>query len=365
MVTPRHLPFIGGVETHVDRLSAALSARGHSVDIFTQRTDDASPASERHGGVQIRRYPGLLSATPYPISPHLWHAVWSRRRAFDIIHGHGYHALAALVGPLTRTPARPFVMTPHYHATGHTRLARALHPAYRPLGAQLIRRADTVISVSQIEADLLARDFAPRPDQARVVIPNGVDLEAILSATPFELDGVNALCVGRLAAYKNVGRVIDSIQLLPSPVHLWIIGDGPVRQELEARSVADRVTFLGRVSDEDLHRWYRSADVCVNLSAHEAFGIVLLEQLAAGSRVVASSIPAHLEVSGFSPTNAAEFVDPGISAEDLSNVIAHAAESGRPAAPDTRTIPTWDAVAERTETAYVSALSQTSGHAGT
>ncbi|HEX3974753.1 MAG TPA: glycosyltransferase family 4 protein [Solirubrobacteraceae bacterium] len=355
MVTPRHLPFVGGVETHVDRLSTALAQRGHTVEIFTQRTDPASARVEHRAAVTVRRYPGVLGATPYPISPRLWRAVWSRRQTFDVIHGHGYHALASLVGPTSRGSRRPFVFTPHYHATGHTPLARALHPIYRPIGGQLVRRANTIISVSQVEADLLEGTFPPSSGQTRLVIPNGVDIDAIVAAEPFELTDINLLCVGRLAAYKNVDRVIDAVRLLPVRFHLWIVGDGPERGQLADNATPGRVTFLGRVSDEDLQRWYRSADVCVNLSAHEAFGIVLLEQLAAGGRVVASSIPAHREVAGFVPDNSVRFVDVDIPPDRLAAELEQAAGLGRPEAPQTTGIPTWERVAEWTEGAYISA----------
>ena len=58
-----------------------------------------------------------------------------------------------------------------------------------------------------------------------------------------------------------------------------------------------RVSFRGQVSDGELRRWQRTATSTLSLSAREAFGLVLLEAAVAGSRVVASDIPAHAELA--------------------------------------------------------------------
>ena len=61
--------------------------------------------------------------------------------------------------------------------------------------------------------------------------------------------------------------------------------------------ISTRVSFRGPVSDGELRRWQRTATSTLSLSAREAFGLVLLEAAVAGSRVVASDIPAHAELA--------------------------------------------------------------------
>jgi glycosyltransferase involved in cell wall biosynthesis len=55
------------------------------------------------------------------------------------------------------------------------------------------------------------------------------------------------------------------------------------------------VRFLGRIDDDELRRWYRTARVVCSLSEHEAFGLTAAEGVVAGARVVLSDIPAHAE----------------------------------------------------------------------
>ena len=75
----------------------------------------------------------------------------------------------------------------------------------------------------------------------------------------------------------------------------------PTGQALErlARDleIVGRVSFRGQVSDGEVRRWQRTATSTMSLSAREAFGLVLLEAAVAGSRVVASDIPAHAELA--------------------------------------------------------------------
>jgi glycosyltransferase involved in cell wall biosynthesis len=98
-----------------------------------------------------------------------------------------------------------------------------------------------------------------------------------------------------------VHLTIAALTHLDTSFILRIIGDGPARPRLEQLvdrlGLRDRVIFLGRLSDEDVQRWFRTARVYVSMSAHEAFGITLYEALAAGARVVASDIPAFQEVA--------------------------------------------------------------------
>jgi glycosyltransferase involved in cell wall biosynthesis len=109
------------------------------------------------------------------------------------------------------------------------------------------------------------------------------------------------LAVGRLEPYKRVHWAIEVLEELPPVYRLVVVGDGPARPSLERSAqdhgVADRVTFVGQVSEEDLAVWYRRAKVLVNLSTAEAFGLTALEALSAGCRVVCSDIPAFRELS--------------------------------------------------------------------
>jgi len=80
-------------------------------------------------------------------------------------------------------------------------------------------------------------------------------------------------------------------------VHLRVVGDGPLRAELEQRAAGLPVTFVGALSRERLAREYAAAAVAVFPSVRAASGdqdglpVALLEALAAGCPVIASDLP--------------------------------------------------------------------------
>jgi glycosyltransferase involved in cell wall biosynthesis len=98
---------------------------------------------------------------------------------------------------------------------------------------------------------------------------------------------------------------IDALAELAPAVdaQLVIAGSGPERERLEGhareRGLTHRVTFLGRVADEDLPALYAAGDVCVVPSRQlEGFGYVALEALASGTPVVAAGTGGLAELVG-------------------------------------------------------------------
>jgi glycosyltransferase involved in cell wall biosynthesis len=73
-------------------------------------------------------------------------------------------------------------------------------------------------------------------------------------------------------------------------LRLAVIGDGPLRGELEAavsaRGIQDRVRFFGYVDDDTKWQLLQAADIYVSTALHEGFGIVFLEAQAVGLPIV-------------------------------------------------------------------------------
>jgi glycosyltransferase involved in cell wall biosynthesis len=350
-LTPQYAPAIGGVERHVEEIARRVAAAGHRVEVLTQTTDRALPRRELRDGVEVRRFAAVNGSATYGVPATLFRAFARDAAGYDLVHAHGYHALPALAALAGRP--RSVVFTPHYHGDGHTAFARLLHRGYRPLGDRLFRRAGAVVCVSASERRLVERDF-PHAAPRVAVIPNGVDLAWAAGASPLDEPGRVVLSVGRLAAYKRVGLLVDALAHLPADVRLVVVGDGPERTALEAHVAAAglgaRVRLVGRASDEELRRWLATAALVASMSLHEAFGITLVEGAAAGAAVVASAIPAHAEVAAMIP--GARLVPAGAPAAGVAEAIAAALAGPRP---DPAALPTWDAVAERTLGLYPAA----------
>ena len=171
---------------------------------------------------------------------------------------------------------------------------------YAPLQSWLIKRASYIVGTTPV---YIAESPWLRDAQDKVgYVPIGIK--------PLEYDEETAtrikasfpgskliLSVGRLVPYKGFSHLIDAMSYLPDSYHLVVIGQGPLRDCLEAQ-VADsglsgRVTFAGFVEDDMLPSYFAACDVFVLASVMktEAFGIVQLEAFSCGKPVVATKIP--------------------------------------------------------------------------
>ena len=160
-----------------------------------------------------------------------------------------------------------------------------------------------LIALSAHEKRLMIRSGIARPQQVRIV-QNGVELRQPMSpsarrAKRRELslspDAFVVGCVGRLVEQKGHIHLVRSarrvVDVIPNAVFL-IAGDGPLREELRAESarlgLADRVRFLGL--RDDVRELMEVFDVFALPSLWEAMPYTILEAMAAGVPVVASSV---------------------------------------------------------------------------
>jgi len=161
------------------------------------------------------------------------------------------------------------------------------------------------------------------------------------------------LSVGRLEAVKRVDLAIRAIAAVPG-IPLYVAGTGSVRPELEALAgslgVADRVHFLGEVSDDEIIDLYAGALGVIFAPYDEDFGYVTLEAFLAGKPVITTT-----DAGG--PN---EFVIDGVNGrvtapapEALAEAVAmleqnrrHAAALGDAGFERARTV-TWSGVVER------------------
>lgn len=281
-VTHRYPPSDGGVERHVRALATRQRAAGHRVTVVAADGGVDRPVFEVREGVAVRRLNGVAPGGAYYFVPGLSPAL--QGGPADLVHVHNYHALPFVQAALATDV--PVVATPHYHGTSDDVLRRLLLRAYRPLGRRALARADAVVAVGDWERGRLAADFGVDATLVR----NGVDDRfAAARGTSSDRERPYLLCVGRLVAYKGVDRAIRALGALPE-YDLLVAGSGPERAAFERLArragVADRVTLLGYVPDDDLPGLYAGASAHLALSSVEAHGLTVGESLAAGTPAV-------------------------------------------------------------------------------
>jgi rhamnosyl/mannosyltransferase len=229
--------------------------------------------------VTIIRAPRLATIASTPLSPSMPQAL-ARLRP-DITHLHFPYPVGEM-SQLLAGRGRPYVITYHSDVVRQQAMLRL----YRPILWRVLRGAARILATSDnyIASSAYLRLLAARC----VVVPLAVDPAPFLAAQPLLSPAAvpTLLFVGRHRYYKGVDDLIRTLLVLPA--RLLVGGDGPMRPMWQALAtqlgVADRVTFLGDVNDADLPRLYASADIFVlPASARaEAFGMVLLEAMAAG-----------------------------------------------------------------------------------
>ncbi|MDE5447215.1 glycosyltransferase [Bradyrhizobium sp. CSA207] len=167
-----------------------------------------------------------------------------------------------------------------------------------------LRAVSRIASVSQYTADIMSQEFGVNRTKFRI-LPNAVDAVERPSS-PDAKDTPVVLTVSRLSSgdrAKNIDQMLRAIALLKTRipnVRYEVVGDGSLRGELEQLTrelgIGANVSFLGRLSDDELSQAYLRASVFALPSSKEGFGIVYLEAWLRLLPVICSSFGASKEV---------------------------------------------------------------------
>ena len=260
-----------------------------------------------------------LSACPYylPLHASALREVLLRG-AYDVVHSHTTWAQLWTASAVVGLPDRPLLLTTEHNTSNRRRAI----PACRTLDRWMYSQYEAVACISEAVAEELTKWLSPRTAQT-VVVPNGIDFAeyaAPVAVSKPALYGTTApviLCTASLTPRKDQATLIRAISLVDG-VHVFFAGDGPKRDELrklaEATNTTDRVHFLGVRTD--VRELVGAADLYVQPSLIEGFGIATVEAMAGGLPVIASAVPGLREVVG----DGACFFKPG-DYLDLANLI--------------------------------------------
>jgi glycosyltransferase involved in cell wall biosynthesis len=359
MASAQAYPLLGGVESHIDEVSAGLVSAGCQVTSMSTDRSGALPRTSRRNGVLLRRFRAWPRHRDYFASPGLFFGVL--RADCDLVHVQGVHTLAppaAMLAAILRR--RPFVVT--IHTGGHSSPVRnRMRGLQFALLAPLLRRAAAIIGVSEYEAELFADVLGVPVDDIRVIRNGGVTPPAHQVAVIDDL----IVSVGRLERYKGHHRAIEALPYLARArpdVRLRILGAGPYRQQLldlaQQLDVADRVTidFVPPEQREAMAIALSEAAVVSLLSDYESHPVAVMEALGVGRPVVA------LDTSGVSELVRMGLVN-GLPADVEAEAVAEAllAELLSPRPPYRGALPSWQDCVRQVAEVYESALAPSRG----
>jgi glycosyltransferase involved in cell wall biosynthesis len=285
-----------------------LARRGHDVHVFAPRIDDMPnvPVDETMDGVHVHRIQPLVRYGNASLLPSLF----SQVKGFDIAHLHmPFYGGSEAIYLLKRLTNIPLVITHHQDVKlpGVLGIINRLHDYI--LSRSLFRHADRACFTSLDYAR--SSQYAPliERDQLRLgEIPNGVDVDFFTPQRPPEqlierYDARNrkvlllVAVLDRAHYFKGVTLLLEAMREMADQSAIAIIvGKGNMKEEYEQYAqtlgIGDRVFFPGFVPDDDLPDYYRLADVTLlpSTTQGEAFGLVLVESLACGTPVIASSL---------------------------------------------------------------------------
>ena len=305
----------GGFERQCEDLCGGFVKAGHKVTVLTTSRQDGVEEEERSG----YRVKFLSPSTPMKLSRTWFNRALSEIREIhrvdpiDVIHSNEFAAkgtmgwakkngipIAVVCHGSLRTELLSFLsaadMRPRYW---HWLILTPLHLLRRCLlwEMPMRRAAKSIVLVSPT----LSKDFKMFSEGKVKVIENGIALPEN-SSDGSTGEEIRLLCTGRADKQKGFQTAIRAVSEIDDmPLHLDIIGTGPYLEDLKKISrnlgTDERVTFHGRVTDDELNLAYSSADIyLIPTTRYEGLPLALLEAMSHGIPTISSEIGGNSDV---------------------------------------------------------------------
>jgi len=303
MVCPYGWDIPGGVQIHVRELAEHFISQGHYVSVIAPVADEDAIID-----------PWLVSAgrpVPIPFNGSVARVLfgpiassrvrqWIAQGEFDVLHMHepGIPSISLLA-----CWSAEGAMVGTFHAS--TPKMRAI-ASVGPLIEPMIEKLSARIAVSEMAQATLSNLYGTEA----VVIPNGIDCARFGSARKLTdvqpITPVRTLRIGFLGRFEETRKGFPLLlQALPRVLkaipNLELIVAGPgepekILSKLDP-AIARHIKFLGRISEQEKVEFLSSLDLYIAPNTGgESFGIILAEAMASGAPVLASNIPAFVDL---------------------------------------------------------------------
>ncbi|MGA2785290.1 MAG: glycosyltransferase family 4 protein [Candidatus Bathyarchaeia archaeon] len=312
MLTPMYLPDVGGTQLAIRNIANSLTQQGHRVTVVTV-TPSMTPSRNEEGVRVIRIYIPEVRGISYVNSNiRCFRRVVEEHSSqpFNYLHLFHFFHLGLTAIALRKTLQLP-LMTSLMGADTYSPTPEMAPPnvagRFSRLLAPCVMNSSDLVTAPSDELASHARRQGCRKEI--IIIPHGVnpdrfspsDIQTrtrlVRERLGISKDELMVLTVHRLDRRKDLATAILALRnvLRHKPnVKLIVVGIGPEHErflEIARREgVAASVIFVGYVSEQELPSYYAAADLFLLSSFYEAFGLVLVEAMAAGKCVVASNV---------------------------------------------------------------------------
>jgi glycosyltransferase involved in cell wall biosynthesis len=302
-------PSKGGISEHVYHLSRHLIKENIQVHIIARQVENA-PLEEEVEGIYVHRYkyPDFLIKYHLTFLSNLFlicSCLSTIRKIdqvenFDLIHGHYAYSDGFMAAIYKRIFKKCCVLTVHGNDLVKvydfkSNFANILFNFFKTTIEKFtVRTVDQIIFVSDSLKNTATSWRTPL--NKLNVIPNGVDEKYFYVPR----NPTSNLTLFTLRQHVDKNGLIFAIRAMKYVTdkypdsHLFILGDGPLKQELmnetKALMLENNVSFEGYVTGDRFDLLFSSTRIMLVPSKDEGFGIVVLEGMAAGIPVIASNV---------------------------------------------------------------------------
>jgi len=306
-------PAIGGVETHVEKISKYLKRNSHKVEVFCSdygslnRKKRLARGTQNIEGIKITRFRGsYLPGYGQKIAfPGLFSALM--KADCDIIHVHSFPSMHFdICWLVSRIRGIPLVATGHYDPVLLDQAAKRLHKkVYWHAWLKRALRSCSIIAIINEEKRRYVGNFGIPAKNIRV-IPNGVDLEDIKAMKQsdvkrfvdrYNLKGKRVvLFIGRICRAKGIDILITAMKPILKKnknIVLQIVGpidDNRYFEEIKKMADLPNITITGPLTKKEVLAAYKNCQIFASPTRGEVFGITFVEAMAFKKIVIGTRV---------------------------------------------------------------------------
>src|SRR6266496_4530600 len=308
LVLVHEFPPVGGGGGRVaEDICSKLVKRGHEVKVLTTHIKGLLYEEERNG-FEVIRFRSLrmqpYRATFLSMAVYVLAGLWMGLRLIgsfkpEVIHAHFAVPAGALAWMLSRMTKIPYILTVHLGDVpgGVPEKTDEWFRWIYPFTPSIWKDASEIVAVSEFTKQLALKTYKEKIQ----VVPNGVDLIALMPNRISLNDPPRIIFAGRFMAQKNPLRFVQTLnELKELKWQCVMLGDGPLMQDvkcaIEEFGLEDRFQLLGWVDPQDVLTWFDKSDILFMPSQSEGLPVVGVQALAKGLAIVASRVGGFVDL---------------------------------------------------------------------